>query len=339
MSELEDLPSWAGRSTDEPPPEAASVLGDKAEPPPIEPPEEERRRRLPVALLALLGIAALIALGAIGFLLADSDGSSETETAGEADDTEADGGTLASDEVTADDPAATGDDATTDSATADDTLDDADDTGDDAAATDGGDGEDADPAAADGGATTDGDATSGDSTLNDSGRQAVYRDGKVYLSGTVPSEEVGQIIEQKAAAVVGPDNVVNEYEIDPAAVIEPGESAPIFVEDVVLFGFNSIEIAPPFLPILDLGVLLLSQNPQASVTVITRTDAVGSEEVNLEVATRRAQSVVDYWLSKGVDRDQIKTDPRGEELASDSDDAETAALNRRAEFVITGLLD
>ena len=162
---------------------------------------------------------------------------------------------------------------------------------------------------------------------------------KVYLTGSVPSEEVGQLIEEKAAAVLGPDNVVNEYVVDPSVVIEPGSSAPLYVEDVVLFEFNSIEVAQAFLPILDLGTLLLRQNPQASVTVVTRTDAVGSEEVNLDVSTKRAQAVINYWLGKGVNPDQINADPRGEEGASEADDEQTAALNRRAEFIISGLLD
>ena len=60
---------------------------------------------------------------------------------------------------------------------------------------------------------------------------------------------------------------------------------------------------------------------------------------SLEVARRRAQAVINYWLGQGVNPDQILADPRGEEGASEDDDAETAALQRRAEFIITGLLD
>ena len=346
MSELEDLPSWAGRSADGQPPAADPAPNDQPtaaapispggqdshddqSPPQPVAAEEERRRPRRTMLLALLGILALVGIGAVGYLLTSSQDDS-TETAAEqqsTDDAAGGDGRLGSeelgseDETTAtDDEAGAGDDAAG-AQTEDDTV-----TVDvdDAPGTDGG---------------TDADADASEAIGTDSGRQAIFRGGKVYLSGPVPSEEIGQLIEQKAAAVVGPDNVVNQYTIDPTTVIEQGESAPLYVEDVVLFEFNSVEIAEPFFPILDLGTLLLSQNPQASVTVVTRTDAVGSEAVNLEVSTRRADAVVEYWLSKGVDPDQIKTDPRGEELASDDDDAETAARNRRAEFIITGLLD
>lgn len=311
-----------------------------------------RRRRLRTVLLALLGIAVLAGAGAGGYFLAASQDSDETAaTDGAA--TEA-----AVDDDASPDPAGA---ATTDDEA---TSTDEDGTATDGAATDEAEGDDAEGSqtvtvevdedgaegdsadgTTDGDDATDGEAATGDQTdsgddaLNDGNRQAFFRGGQVYLTGAVPSEEVADLIVERAAAVVGPDNVINEYTIDPTVTIQPGESAPLYVEDVILFEFNSVEIASPFLPILDLGTLLLRQNPQASVTVVTRTDAVGSEEVNLEVSQRRAQAVINYWLGQGVNRDQILADPRGEEGASEDDDAETAAKQRRAEFIITGLLD
>lgn len=418
MSELDDLPSWAGRSTEEvqlpvgPPEEtpitegsapapptlpdgsdseiAAPTAADPAPPappavpdgsvedpnvtqvadtPPIETPAEpavlaeradaaaaptmtepvettRRRSRLRPLLLGLLGLGILAAAAAIGYAVASNDGDATeaTGTTGTDTDAEADGETdpaaPAADADTADDAegetatetgaeGTSGEDGTTEDGTETVTVDvdeDADAEGDADAETDG---------AASGDAAGD----DGDAPLNDGDRQAVFRGGKVYLSGAVPSEEIGAAIVAKAEAVVGPGNVINEYTIDPSTTIEPGSSAPLYVEDVVLFEFNSVEVATPFLPILDLGTLLLRQNPQASVTVVTRTDAVGSEEVNLEVARRRAQAVINYWLGQGVNPDQIVADPRGEEGASEDDDAETAARQRRAEFIITGLLD
>jgi outer membrane protein OmpA-like peptidoglycan-associated protein len=106
----------------------------------------------------------------------------------------------------------------------------------------------------------------------------------------------------------------------------------------VLFDFNSVEIEPEFLPALDLGTLLLLQNPTVTITVVTRTDATGSEAVNMEVSEQRAQAVIDYWVREGVDRSRLAADARGEADASEDDDEEAAARLRRAEFVIEGLL-
>lgn len=365
MSELEELPSWAGRSVsggqsgDAAPDssgdaaaEAAvtathgSALADEAvaAAPAQQPQYSERRRRpLMMFLLGFLGLIALVGVGVLGYMLAQSQNSSSTETAGEAAEDTGQLGSEASD-ATAEggEDSADGQDGTATAGTDTEATEAGDDeessgqltvetdTEEDAA-----EGSEDGDAAADGEDTTE--ATEGAAVEND--RQAIFRAGKVYLTGSVPSEEVGQLIEEKAAAVLGPDNVVNEYVIDPSVVIEPGSSAPLYVEDVVLFEFNSIEVAQAFLPILDLGTLLLRQNPQASVTVVTRTDAIGSEEVNLDVSTKRAQAVINYWLGKGVNPDQINADPRGEEGASENDDEQTAALNRRAEFIISGLLD
>ena len=297
-----------------------------------------RRRRWRSLLLLLIGLAVVGAAGYGGFLLADSRDGEQTEATGSADDT-ATSEAATDDAQDVDDAADAEDTATaTDNETAAGGSEGAEESSEDATVTV--QVEDASESGDEAGAASEGESTaSGDAPLNDGNRQAFFRGGKVYLTGAVPSEEIAELIVTRAAAVVGPDNVVNEYTIDPSVTINPGDSAPLYVEDVVLFEFNSIEVAEPFLPILDLGTLLLRQNPQASVTVVTRTDAVGSEEVNLEVARQRAQAVIDYWLAQGVDPDQVIADPRGEEGASDGDDAETAATQRRAEFIITGLLD
>ncbi|MGH1489079.1 MAG: OmpA family protein [Acidimicrobiales bacterium] len=346
MGELEELPSWAGRSTDaEQVSQPSPLQQEAAVQPPLEPTQPQGRRPWKIAMLALFGIAALLGMGVLGYVLADQGNSTETAT----DDTDAQSGQLGSEELTSNDALTSTDGAEAEGTDADEAITvDVDGSDDDAAMADEDDAatdDDAaaaeaatdDDAAADETEASDEDDATGDST--DSGRLAIFKGGKVYLSGPVPSEEVGQFIEQKAAAVVGPDNVVNEYTIDPTEVIVPGSSAPLYVEDVVLFGFNSIEVATPFFPILDLGTLLLRQNPQASITVITRTDAVGSAEVNLDVSRKRAQAIIDYWVKSGVDPAQINADPRGEEEASEDDDEQTASLNRRAEFIIIGLLD
>ncbi len=408
MSELEELPSWAGRSTEEvqlppKPPEDAEVAAPEETEAPAQPQSDEpsdqtaaiaaptaaataatasasasaagassppalatdpaptavgpapatvaprRRSRLATVLLALLGLAVLGGAAAAGYLVASNRDSEETATTGDAADVDDAGEDVASPTAT-DDGATDADDASDGEATGTTTDDGtgATDAGADAGTDDAtGDAADEDGSQTvtvevdEDGETADGESGAGDGAepMNDGNRQAFFRGGVVYLTGAVPSEEIAQLIVERAAAVVGPDNVVNEYTIDPSVTIQPGESAPLFVEDVILFEFNSIEIATPFLPILDLGTLLLRQNPQASVTVVTRTDAVGSEEINLEVSRARAQAVINYWLGQGVNPDQIIADPRGEEGASDDDDAETAARQRRAEFIITGLLD
>jgi outer membrane protein OmpA-like peptidoglycan-associated protein len=166
-----------------------------------------------------------------------------------------------------------------------------------------------------------------------------YGGGKLYLTGTLPDIETADVIVQRAGAIVGPDNLIVDHTFDPSVVIEPDIEIPIVVEDVVYFETGSATIAPEFYPLIDLGVLLLQLNPQASITVLTYTDASGSAEANLELSRKRAQAIKDYLIFMGGNPDQLLLDPRGEEGAVEGVSAEIAAEERRAEFILNGFLN
>ena len=168
-------------------------------------------------------------------------------------------------------------------------------------------------------------------------RYAVLKGGKVYLLGRVPSQEVADTIVGKATAVMGEGNVVNQYDVDPASTLP--SSAPLYVADYVLFGYNSAELAPDFRPLLDLGTALLSQNPAVTITVNGHTDSRGSDQYNLDLSQRRIQAVLDYWAAAGVDTSRVHGVAKGEtEPIASNDTDEGRAINRRTEFVIDGLL-
>lgn len=168
-------------------------------------------------------------------------------------------------------------------------------------------------------------------------RAAVLRNGVLYLGGAVPNREVADQIIQRAAAVIGAENIVDQYVIDPTAPVDPG--APLYVEDVVLFAYGSATFDPQFTPLLDLGLLLLSQNPTVTLTVVTHTDSSGSDSYNQELSLRRGESVAQYWIDRGIPEEQIVIDARGErDPVADNNDPVGAQLNRRAEFYVQGLL-
>jgi outer membrane protein OmpA-like peptidoglycan-associated protein len=169
-------------------------------------------------------------------------------------------------------------------------------------------------------------------------RYAVLKGGKVYLLGRVPSQDVADTIVAKATAVMGEGNVVNQYQVDPASTLP--SSAPLYVADYVLYAYDSAELAPDFRPLLDLGVLLLRQNPAVTITVNGHTDDRGSAEYNLDLSQRRVQSVLDYWAAAGVDTSRVRGVAKGEsEPIAPNDTDEGRAVNRRTEFVIDGILN
>ncbi len=170
-------------------------------------------------------------------------------------------------------------------------------------------------------------------------RQAVFAGGVIYLRGSVPSTEIGDAIFDRAAAVMGPDNVVNEYVIDPSVTFDPYAGAPLYVQDLVLFPSGSAEIDPQFTPLLDLGIMLFGQNPQVTITVIGHTDSQGNDFDNLALSQERVQAVLNYWTRAGVDPSRITIIGKGEaEPLDDNATSEGRQFNRRVEFIIAGLL-
>ncbi len=70
------------------------------------------------------------------------------------------------------------------------------------------------------------------------------------------------------------------------------------------------------------------------MTIAGHTDAIGSNEYNLDLSQDRADSVADYLMSQGVAGDRMRTVGYGEErpVATNETD-EGRAMNRRVEIM------
>ena len=169
-------------------------------------------------------------------------------------------------------------------------------------------------------------------------RTAVYSQGKIYLGGALPSQAAADIIINKAANVLGRANVVVEYVIDPRASL-PNEGS-LQVADTVLFASDSFTLTPESLPILNLGVVLMKQNPKITIDVIGHTDSEGSLQSNAVLAQRRCDAVIDYLTAAGIEAERLVAIPKGStEPVADNANPEGRRLNRRAEFIVHGLLE
>lgn len=345
MSELSELPNWSGQVL-EGNSGASGRSGSPDGPAPDGGKKSGRRGPSGIVLGLIVGLGAGLLLAAVGvgaFWLGSrqSDDVATEDSAAAAP--EADANTETTNAPAEDD--ATGDEATDEADAGGSDAADGDEAGD-------AEGDEAAPGTtevdpltgavvlpADGELVAPADYVSSDpnyeSRIAEVGSYTAVRGGIVYLYGFGSSaEELAgalAVVEQ----VTGPDGFVNEIFLDPDAT-DDGESL-IFVDDKVLFGFNSVELDPEVLPTLGLGTQLMLFNPTAQMQIIARSDAVGSEETNLEVSQRRGQAVVDYWVSQGIDPSRMTIDARGEADASASDDDEAAALNRSVEFIVTGI--
>jgi len=168
-------------------------------------------------------------------------------------------------------------------------------------------------------------------------RYSVFADGKFYLRGYIATEEAAARTVELVANAVGPENVIDEYIINPAAPLQV--EAPVYVKDSILFDVDSAVLNDAFKPLLDGAPAFLAGDPNITIRVVARTDTSGPADYNLELSRRRADAVIDYYLSIGVDPSRVTADPRGEEGLEETDDPEELARQRRVEFVVEGMFE
>lgn len=139
---------------------------------------------------------------------------------------------------------------------------------------------------------------------------------------------------------------------------------PSVVENI-FYDFDKATLRPESKEALDEIAVMLEDNPNVSIEMGAHTDRKGSEEYNINLSERRAKSVVDYLVEKGINPERLtwvgygKTRPKtvtkrinkefpqfaeGETLTPDyiesleEDDREAAdQINRRTEFQVTAI--
>ena len=87
--------------------------------------------------------------------------------------------------------------------------------------------------------------------------------------------------------------------------------APIKVDNIN-YEFGSWELLPQSVYALDSLVGILELNPTITIELMAHTDFVGSEQFNFDLSQKRAQSVVDYLIQKGINPDRLVAKGYGE---------------------------
>ncbi len=108
-----------------------------------------------------------------------------------------------------------------------------------------------------------------------------------------------------------------------------------FQNEDIHFAFDSYVLSPEAQKILDKKVAWLRKHPSIKVIIEGHCDERGSNEYNLALGERRANSAKQYLVNAGIEPDRIHIISYGEErpLALGSDEA-SWAINRRAHFVV-----
>jgi len=128
---------------------------------------------------------------------------------------------------------------------------------------------------------------------------------------------------------------LSDQETSPVSVEAPYEEKIIIMQKIH-FEFNKSNVRPVSYPILDDVVKVLEQNPQIrKIRIEGHTDWIGSDAYNMKLSQRRAESVREYLVKKGVSPDRLIATGYGKSRPiADNNTDEGRARNRRTEFTV-----
>lgn len=142
--------------------------------------------------------------------------------------------------------------------------------------------------------------------------------------------------QQEMEAALAEEQARHELEIQQLE----NETLKIDIANEVSFDFDSAALKSAFTPTLSKVANVLQRYPNTIIHVVGHTDSVGSESYNQRLSERRAQSVVDYFLSAGVTSGRLYAIGRGETEPRASNESEAGRqLNRRVEIYVKPIVE
>ncbi|HEV7351366.1 OmpA family protein [Telluribacter sp.] len=109
-----------------------------------------------------------------------------------------------------------------------------------------------------------------------------------------------------------------------------------FVLDNIYYDLNKYNIRPDAAQELDKLVEILRDNPSVKIELSSHTDARATDAYNMTLSQQRAESAVNYIVSRGVDADRLTARGYGERqlIVQSARTEEEHQRNRRTEFTI-----
>ncbi|MEJ8854028.1 outer membrane protein OmpA [Variovorax robiniae] len=128
----------------------------------------------------------------------------------------------------------------------------------------------------------------------------------------------------------------------PAAVVPPAPPAPPVASKVTFaadafFDFDKSVLKPEGRAKLDDLVSKIKGVNLEVIIAVGHTDSIGSDAYNQRLSVRRAEAVKAYLVSKGIERNRVYTEGKGEKQpVADNRTKEGRAKNRRVEIEVVG---
>jgi outer membrane protein OmpA-like peptidoglycan-associated protein len=156
---------------------------------------------------------------------------------------------------------------------------------------------------------------------------------------TVRGAIIGAAVGGVAGAVIGHqmDRQAEELamEIPGATITRVGEGIVVTFPDGLLFGFDSDQLLSAARGNLAKVATSLGAYPDTRILIVGHTDSQGSDEYNMGLSERRANSAAGFLVGEGVQRSRTSTAGRGEVEPIASNDSDYGRQqNRRVEIAI-----
>jgi len=168
--------------------------------------------------------------------------------------------------------------------------------------------------------------------------QAAGRDTKSTLIGAAIGAALG------GAAGAGIGKMMDDQERDMRAALADSEAAAIRREGDLLavslkgdvtFDYDSATVRPGLYSEIDRIANVLIKYPQTVIRVEGHTDSTGSDTYNMDLSQRRADSVKNLFVQRGVSPSRIETLAFGESMPiADNSNEAGRTMNRRVEIKI-----
>jgi outer membrane protein OmpA-like peptidoglycan-associated protein len=117
--------------------------------------------------------------------------------------------------------------------------------------------------------------------------------------------------------------------------INNGEGLKVTFDAGILFETNSSMLSTQSQDALNKFAQSLQNNPETNIVISGHTDNTGTDAINEPLSAKRAESVANFLISKGVSRNRMTTVGNGsKQPVADNTTEEGRAKNRRVEIVI-----
>ena len=159
------------------------------------------------------------------------------------------------------------------------------------------------------------------------------------VGNTAAGAIIGAAVGGSAGAIIGRrmDKQAEELkrEMEGARVERVGEGIKITFDSGILFAHNSAQLSSTAMQNIEELAKTLKKYGDTNVLIQGHTDATGSDQYNLNLSQRRANSVRAFTTRQGVASNRITTEGFGERMpVASNNTAAGKQANRRVEIAI-----